>query len=210
MAEAQDATWLCRLERRLCDDPAAAEEAGLGMIETERLRLRDWRAGDDALLHEHCNRPEVMRWLGGVKPREVMTMIVERFQQWQETYGHSFWAVERKEDGAFLGFCGLKIADDAGSSVEGEVEIGWRFREDAWGQGYAKEAAFASLDFAFSKTRAERVVALTVSGNSPSWGLMERLGMTRRPEFDYVGPDWAEGVVIVYVMEKAEWQQRTS
>jgi RimJ/RimL family protein N-acetyltransferase len=179
------------------------------MIETERLRLRDWRAGDDALLHEHCNTPAVMRWLGGVKARDVMTTIVERFQRWQEQHGHSFWAVERKQDRAFLGFCGLKVGDDPGSPVEGEVEIGWRLREDAWGRGYAKEAALASLAFAFSVVRAERVVALTVVGNSPSWGLMERLGMTRRPELDYVGPEWAEGVVIVYSMERDEWQART-
>ena len=179
------------------------------MIETRRLRLRDWQAGDDALLHEHCNRPPVMRWLGGVKPREVMTAIVERFRQWEELHGHSFWAVERKEDGAFLGFCGLKIGDDPGSPVEGEVEIGWRFREDVWGQGYAKEAAIAALDFAFLKLRAEQVVALTVIGNGPSWGLMERLGMTRRPELDYIGPEWAEGVVIVYSIERDAWQART-
>ena len=179
------------------------------MIETERLRLRDWKPGDDALLHEHCNTPAVMRWLGGVKRRDVMTAIVGRFQQWQERYGHSFWAVERKTDGAFLGFCGLKIGDDPGSPVEGDVEIGWRFREDVWGQGYAKEAALASLDFAFTEAGAERVVALTVAGNSPSWGLMERLGMKRRPELDYVGPEWAEGVVIVYSIGRDEWQART-
>jgi RimJ/RimL family protein N-acetyltransferase len=178
------------------------------MIETERLRLRNWRAGDDALLHQHCNTPSVMRWLGGVKPREVMTIIVERFQQWQALHGHSFWAVERREDNAFLGFCGLKIGDDPGSPVEGEVEIGWRFREDVWGRGYAKEAAIASLDFAFDRTQAEQVVALTVAGNSPSWGLMERLGMTRQPELDYVGPDWAEGVVIVYSIGRSQWQAR--
>jgi RimJ/RimL family protein N-acetyltransferase len=178
------------------------------MIETKRLRLRNWRAGDDALLHEHCNTPKVMRWLGGVKPREVMTTIVQRFQEWQERYGHSFWALERKEDGAFLGFCGLKRGDDPGSPVEGEVEIGWRLREDVWGRGYAKEAAAASLDFAFSQAGAEKVVALTVIGNSSSWGLMERLGMTRRPELDYVGPEWAEGVVIVYSIAGDEWQAR--
>jgi RimJ/RimL family protein N-acetyltransferase len=179
------------------------------MIETERLRLRNWQAGDDALLDQHCNTPAVMRWLGGVKPGHVMTTIVERFQEWQDRYGHSFWAVERKEDGAFLGFCGLKIGDDPGSPVEGEVEIGWRFREDAWGRGYAKEAALASLQFAFSKARAERVVALTVAGNSASWGLMERLGMIRKPELDYVGPEWAEGVVIVYSIERDQWQAQT-
>ena len=62
------------------------------------------------------------------------------------------------------------------------MEVGWRFREDAWGQGYAKEAAIATLDAAFKRFGAEGVVALTVAGNTGSWGLMERLGMRRREE----------------------------
>lgn len=180
------------------------------MIETERLRLRNWRAGDDALLHAHCNTPAVMRWLGGVKPRDVMTAVADRLGGWQEERGHTFWVVERRHDGAFLGFCGIKIADDAGSPVEGQYEAGWRLREDAWGKAYAREAATASLDFAFAKLGAERVVALTVAGNTASWGLMERLGMVRRPDLDYVGAPWAEGMVIVYSIGRQEWQARTS
>jgi RimJ/RimL family protein N-acetyltransferase len=109
-----------------------------------------------------------------------------------------------------IGFCGLKFADDPGSPVEGDYEAGWRFREDAWGQGYAKEAAIATLDFAFSRLPAQRVVALTVDGNRASWGLMERLGMVRRPELDYIGAFWAEGKVIVYTIEREQWLGRTS
>ena len=124
--------------------------------------------------------------------------------------GFTFWAVERKADKALLGFCGLKIADDAGSPVEGLYEIGWRLREDAWGQGYAKEAAIASLDFAFDRLGAPRVIALTVTGNRASWGLMERLGMTRRADLDYEGPAWAEGPIIVYEIEKAAWTAQRS
>ena len=176
------------------------------VIETERLRLRNWREGDGALLHAHCNTPAVMRWLGGVKAPEFMSATAERLASLQAQRGHTFWVVERKEDGAFLGFCGIKIANYAGSPVEGEFESGWRIREDAWGQGYAKEAAIASLDFAFGLLGAERVVALTVEGNSPSWGLMERLGMTRRPDLDYVGAEWAEGMVIVYMIGRDEWR----
>ena len=176
------------------------------MIDTERLLLRDWREGDDALLHLHCNTPAVMRWLGGVKSREYMSATAERLASWQSLHGHTFWVVERKADGAFLGFCGIKVANDPGSRVEGEFEAGWRFREDSWGQGYAKEAAIAVLDAAFHRLGAQRVVALTVQGNSPSWGLMERLGMTRRPDLDYVGAEWAEGMVIVYMIGREEWR----
>jgi RimJ/RimL family protein N-acetyltransferase len=177
------------------------------MIETGRLILRGWREEDIEPFVRHTNTEGVMRWLGGVKTPEFLAGVVrERFMAWEKARGHTFWVVERKEDGAFLGFCGLKIADDAGSPVEGNVEIGWRLREDVWGMGYAREAAMASLDFAFDTADAEQVVALTVAGNTPSWGLMERLGMTRRPDLDYAGPEWAEGVVVVYLIWREEWR----
>ena len=181
------------------------------MIETDRLLLRNWRAEDFDAFVALTNRPAVMRWLGGVQePPALRERLASRFTAWQEERGFTFWVAERKADGELLGFCGLKIADDAGCPVKGEYEIGWRFREDAWGQGYAKEAAIASLEFAFDRLDAERVVALTVGGNLPSWGLMERLGMVRRPDLDFVGPDWAKSTVIVYVIGREEWQARTS
>jgi RimJ/RimL family protein N-acetyltransferase len=180
------------------------------VIETERLRLRNWREGDAEEFIRTTNTDAVMRWLGGVRTREQARETVARLTQWQEERGFTFWVVERKEDGALLGFCGLKIADDPGSPPEGQLEVGWRLREDAWGQGYAKEAAAASLDFAFEELGAQRVVALTVEGNRPSWGLMLRLGMERRAELDYRGPDWAVGIVIVYSIERETWLARTS
>ena len=177
------------------------------MIETERLVLRSWHEDDIEPFIRYTNTDGVMRWLGGVNAPDLLEGVVrDRFMMWDKQKGHTFWVVERKDDGAFLGFCGLKIAADVGSPVEGEVEVGWRFREDVWGRGYAKEAAIASLDFAFETLGAKQVVALTVQGNAPSWGLMERLGMTRRPDLDYVGPEWAEGIVIVYVIQRNEWR----
>jgi RimJ/RimL family protein N-acetyltransferase len=156
------------------------------MIETGRLILRDWTGADIEPFLRHTNTPSVMRWLGGVTPEdEARRRILERIIPWQEQRGFTFWLVERKTDGELLGFCGIKIADTESSPVEGMHEIGWRLREDAWGQGYAREAATASLEFAFGTLGADRVVALTCIQNEASWGLMERLGMTRRPELDH-------------------------
>jgi RimJ/RimL family protein N-acetyltransferase len=177
-------------------------------LETPRLILRDWREEDIEPFIRHLNVEPVMRWLGGVRtPEQQEAAVRERFMAWQESRGFTFWAVERKSDGELLGFCGLKIADDPDSPVEGEVEVGWRLREDSWGHGYAKEAAIASLDFAFGRLGAERVVALTVEGNAPSWGLMLRLGMARRPDLDYATALWADGPVIVYEMRREQWRQ---
>ena len=85
--------------------------------------------------------------------------------------------------------------------------MGWRLREDAWGQGYAKEAAIASLDLAFDRFGASHVVALTIPANEPSQGLMKRLGMTRREDMDFESADVPEGMgpVVVYRIEADEW-----
>lgn len=179
------------------------------MIETRRLRLRDWRDGDEHLLYRHCNTESVMRWLGGVQPFEDQADAVARLRTYSLDWGHTFWAVERKSDGEFLGFCGLKRANGYCSSVSGEVEIGWRLREDAWGKGYAKEGAIASLEHAFTRVGAPRVVALTIEENEASRGLMARLGMRRRPELDYVDPEWPAEMnpVLVHELTRREWER---
>lgn len=179
-------------------------------IETERLILRDWREEDWPEFFRVTNTPPVMRWLGGVLDDDGMAKQRARVEASHAANGFCFWAVERKEDAALLGFCGLKRADAPGSTVTGMVEVGWRFREDAWGQGYAKEAAGAALDAAFNRFAAEEVVALTVTGNTASWGLMERMGMRRREELDYddprYEPPWRRS--IVYSIDPENWKNR--
>lgn len=175
-------------------------------IETARLILRGWSEGDIAPFIRHTNTPAVMRWLGGVQSEAALTdAIRNRMMRWQEERGFTFWVVERKADGELLGFCGIKIADTAGSPIEGVHEIGWRLREDVWGRGYAREAATAAIDHAFGALGAARVVAITFTQNGPSWGLMERLGMTRRPECDYDDPRFPDlNPTIVYDIRPGE------
>jgi RimJ/RimL family protein N-acetyltransferase len=157
------------------------------IAETERLRLRTWDDEDEFRFFDVMNTPAVMRWLGGLQTPEEWSAGYQRLRAYQRDFGFAFWIVERKSDGAILGFCGLKRANaPGGEKFAGDIEIGWRLREDAWGQGYAKEAAIKSLDLAFDRFDAPHVVAVTAERNAPSQGLMKRLGMTRRPELDFV------------------------
>jgi RimJ/RimL family protein N-acetyltransferase len=176
-------------------------------LETERLILRDWRASDWSGFWEGTNTPAVMRWLGGVADAEQRIAVEERLLGYKRDHGHTFWAVESKQDGALLGFCGLKRCNQVGGPI-GMMEIGWRLREDAWGQGFAKEAAAASLDAAFDRFGADEVIALTVEGNTPSWGLMKRLGMQRRQDLDFASTDFDsdDGVIIVYSITDGQWR----
>ena len=177
-------------------------------IHTDRLTVRDWRDGDAAAFFEETNTPAVMRWLGGVMDDAGQQALLGRVATCRANNGFCFWIVERKSDGAILGFCGLKRADAPGSSVTGSMEVGWRLREDAWGQGYAKEAATAALDAAFGRFGADEVVALTVIENTASWGLMERLGMRRRPDLDYADPRFEPPLrdTIVYSVGRSRWK----
>lgn len=179
-------------------------------LETPRLVLRDWRAGDIHAFARVTNTPAVMRWLGGVVADERLAEMEARMLRLQEERGHSFWLVERKADGGhlageLLGFCGLKRIDAPGASFPGAFEIGWRLREEAWGKGYAKEAASASLSAGFETFGADEIFALTNIENEASWGLMLRLGMRRRKELDFIDPRFEPpvGNTIVHSLTRA-------
>ncbi|MEO1969025.1 MAG: GNAT family N-acetyltransferase [Sphingomonadaceae bacterium] len=177
-------------------------------LETPRLALREWQDEDWPEFFRVTNTPNVMRWLGGVLDEAGQAKQRERVEACAASNRFCFWLVERKEDGDLLGFCGLKRADAPGSTITGEFEIGWRLREDAWGHGYAREAAEAALAAAFALFGAKQVFALTVQDNAPSWGLMKRLGMERREELDYAderyNPPWRD--TVVYSIDRAAWE----
>jgi RimJ/RimL family protein N-acetyltransferase len=178
--------------------------------ETARLRLRTWDEADRLRFYDVMNTPTVMRWLGGQQTIGEWSAGYERLLGYQRDFGFTFWIVERKDDDAILGFCGLKRANAPGArEILGQIEIGWRLRDGAWGRGYAKEAAIALMDLAFDKFAAPRVIAVTAAGNEPSQGLMIRLGMTRTPEFDFVDerfpPDSDVNPQIVFTIDAADW-----
>ncbi len=175
---------------------------------TERLVLRTWEPDDLDEFMRATNTPAVMRWLGGVWPREEHEAGFERIQSYQRDYGHTLWLVEDKVTGELLGFCGLKRVNSPGAGdLTGTAEIGWRLRESAWGKGIAKEAAIASLDLAFGRFGYDEAVAITVEGNGASQGLMRRLGMKRRVDLDYIDPRHVDelGAALVWSIAAADW-----
>jgi RimJ/RimL family protein N-acetyltransferase len=133
------------------------------------------------------NTQAVMEYLGGVQNPESFHGGFLRARASQAENGFSFWIVERSSDTALLGFCGLKRGNVG--PISGEIEIGWRLRADAWGQGYAQEAAAASLAWAWQNLTSARVMAITAGGNTRSRRLMDRLGMQRIPKLDFDYPD---------------------
>jgi len=176
------------------------------MIETERLIIRPWRESDRAEYLASCNTEVVTANLGGPARVEDIDASLARISKCQEDNGFCFWAVERKSDGLFLGYCGLKRSNLPETPFEDDVEIGWRLREDAWGHGYASEAAEAVLAWAWENLDAPRVVSFTIPANRASQRVMERIGMERRTDLDFAHPSFPEdhplSAHVAYVAER--------
>jgi RimJ/RimL family protein N-acetyltransferase len=161
------------------------------VITTDRLTLRNWQDSDRAPFILMNQDPAVRAHLGPIQTAAQSNAAIDRLQAVAAANGHTFWAMERREDAQFLGFCGLKIAPERIPGIEGAIEIGWRLRSDTWGRGYAREAAMASLAWGWAHLAVDRIIAITTPANTNSWGLMQRLGMTRRNDLDFHHPDVA-------------------
>ena len=157
-------------------------------METERLILREWREEDRDPFFALNSDPAVMEFLPA-GTRADSDAAVERMIATQAEHGHCFWAVERKADGAFLGFCGPMPAREPLN----EVELGWRLAREAWGHGYATEGARASLAWCWANLDTPTVMAITVPANLRSRRVMEKIGLTYVEGGDFDHPALPEG-----------------
>jgi ribosomal-protein-alanine N-acetyltransferase len=145
------------------------------VFDTARLRLRRLTDDDLARLHEFHQNPGFRRFLGESPPLEQF--VREQRTRWDEhfdTHGWGQWAVERKDDGTFLGRCGLIMQHVDGQD---EVEVGYAIGEPFWGRGFAAEAARASRDWAFRNLRIPHVISLIHADNVRSARVAESNGM---------------------------------
>ena len=173
-------------------------------LDTERLTLRAWRDEDIGPFQTICADPRVMVSLGPVMTLAETAALVARMQELQAGLGHCFWALERRADARLLGWCGA-IRGSAGP-VADKIEIGWRLASDCWGQGYASEAARATVGWCLAELPDDAVWAITNVDNHRSRSVMARLGMRHRPELDFDHPKVPEGDPlrphVAYVLER--------
>ena len=180
-------------------------------VTTARLLLRGWRESDRDPFAAMNADPEVARYLPTPLDRASSDALVDRMVDHWAEHGFGLWAVERHDDGAFLGFTGLyRPAFEAHFTPA--VEVGWRLAREAWGQGFATEAARASLEFGFETIGLAEIVSFTVPDNERSRRVMERLGMTRDPAEDFDHPRLAPGHPlrrhVLYRLARPDWERR--
>ena len=153
------------------------------MLEINRLILRQWQQTDLQPFAELNADPEVMKYFPKTLSRQESDNVVARFKAMiVANQGWGFWAVEMKATGEFVGSVGLAQQPDR-FDFSPCTEIGWRIKKKFWGQGIAKEAAQASLAYAFNVLHLPEVVSFTSTHNTPSEKLMQRLGMQKQTIF---------------------------
>ena len=156
-------------------------------LETERIRLRQWRVEDLPTFADINRDPQVLEFLPSLLSRIESDAWANRITENIAKQGFGLWALEIIGGVSFAGYVGLSIP-----SFEAHftpcVEIGWRLARKEWGKGYATEAAKKVLEFGFAELQLGEIVSFTVPSNTRSTAVMERIGMTHNPADDFDHP----------------------
>jgi RimJ/RimL family protein N-acetyltransferase len=152
-------------------------------ILTKRLRLRAWREGDRTVFAELHADPEVMIDQGGPLDRAASDVKFARYRLSFDQHSIGRWAVETL-GGRFLGYAGI-MRVGGGHPLGEHFEIGWRFQQHAWGQGYATEAALAALADGFRRQDMQQILSYTAEDNVRSRAVIRRLGLRREAARDF-------------------------
>jgi RimJ/RimL family protein N-acetyltransferase len=145
------------------------------VIETERLVLRRLDLDDTGFIFELVNDPDWLRHIGDKNVRsldDARAYLVNGPLAMYAQHGFGLFAVERREDGAPIGMCGLIKRDTLD-----DVDIGFAYLPAYRAQGYAREAAAATLAYARDALGMKRVVAIVSPANHASARLLERVGL---------------------------------
>ncbi len=155
-------------------------------IRTPRLLLRQWDDDDLVALSDIHADPRVMRWIGdgGVRDLETTAEDIERWEEEWDDEGFGIFAVELLGSGELAGAVGLYVPEDLPDLMPA-VAICWRLGSQFWGQGYASEAAQATLEFALQDRGLDRVINIDRIGNTASANVVRKLGMVPEREVSH-------------------------
>jgi len=183
------------------------------LLETPRLVIRNWSPGDADLFHFINSDHRVMEFFPIRRDRAQSDALMETLRRAIEERGHGFAALQLRDTGECIGFCGLSTVSLLPNLPAGAVEIGWRLAPQHWGRGYATEAARAWLAHGFGALGLDEIVSFAVRDNHRSTAVMERLGMRRDPQGDFRHPAVPDShpqlaMHVLYRLSRLDWQAR--
>jgi [ribosomal protein S5]-alanine N-acetyltransferase len=150
----------------------------LTALSTSRLDFRQLNMNDVDALMEFFNSEEALKHFPMIKRGERQEAVawVERMQKRYTDHGVGLWGLTDRQNGAFVGQCGMLVQEIDGST---ELEIGYSLNPSAWGQGYATEAAMSCKRYIIDHRLAPSIISIIHVDNVPSQKVAERNGMER-------------------------------
>lgn len=150
------------------------------ILETERLILKEMTGEDFGGLCAILRDEEVMyAYEHAFSENEAREWLLRNLKRYRDD-GFGLWAVELKQNGEFIGQCGLTFQEIPGKKV---VEIGYLFRKEFWHKGFAVEAASACKRYAFENLSINEVYSIIRVNNYSSIKVAKRNGMTEKGRF---------------------------
>ncbi len=158
------------------------------VLETNRLYLRRLTVEDAENAYRLNLDSKVIQYTGddSFESIETARQFLANYSHYDQ-YDFGRWAVIRKDNDEFLGWCGLKYTPELN-----EYDIGFRFLQKYWNQGYATEAAEACIDLGFNHYKLAKIVGRVRKENIASIRVLEKIGLTYTRDFDF---DGNEGVI---------------
>ncbi|GAB5538441.1 MAG: GNAT family N-acetyltransferase [Salibacteraceae bacterium] len=143
------------------------------MIETKRLILRELNASDAKSLFELNADLEVLKYTGDTPfaSIEAANSFLKNYSDYQQN-GFGRWAVIKKSTDEFLGWSGLK------RNEQGLIDLGFRFHQRHWGNGYGTESARACLEYGFNTLELHQIIGRASKDNIASVRILEKIGMS--------------------------------
>lgn len=150
------------------------------IIETKRLKLRKFNDNDFNGLKDILSDKETMKYY----PKPYDDEGILRWLRWSydcyEKRGFGLWAVELKENGRFIGDCGITLQNIDGDEV---FEIGYHCNKKYWNNGYISEASKACKKWFFENTNYDEVYSYMNVDNTASRKVAENNGMSLVKEY---------------------------
>ena len=155
------------------------------ILETERLILRELTAEDAANFYRLNQDHEVVKYTGDVPFSDIeeARQFLLKYDQYKK-YRVGRWAVVRKSDNVFLGWCGLKYHPQTN-----EYDLGFRFFRKYWNQRYATESAKACLKYGFNELHLDSILGHAMKANLASVKVLEKIGMRFDRTTDFEGQE---------------------
>jgi ribosomal-protein-alanine N-acetyltransferase len=169
----------------------------MNILSTKRLTLRPYTLSDVELLYKLHSNPSVMQYIpSGIRTFEETCLDLREDVAHQEKHGFSKWAVFSKDTGDFAGRAGWASMD-----TSNEVEVGFKFLPQYWGNGFATEVLKALLSW--GKTNIPHpLIAFAYPENNASIQVLKKSGMIYVRQDEYEGKE----IVVYSVPENALYE----